>query len=168
MKKSVKLISMLVLVSFLALTLSGCFGSFSLTKKVYKFNKGVGAEPMQTLVMWVFNFVPVYGAAVWLDMVVFNTLEYWTGSNPIAMKANEKEIKKYAVNGTELQVVTTQNRYDFEDMKTHEKMSFVYNPATNEWLKESDGKVVIITKQMGDSIRLISADGKNVKEVANN
>ena len=28
-------------------------------------------------------FIPVYPIALWADYIVFNTIEYWSGDNPI-------------------------------------------------------------------------------------
>lgn len=67
---------------------SACFGSFNLTRKVYGFNKGVSNDKfVRELVFLAFNFVPVYGAAGFIDAVVVNTVEFWTGKNPIQMSS---------------------------------------------------------------------------------
>ncbi len=75
--------------SFLALALAasvvftGCFGSFSLTKKAYDFNKGLGDKWIQWVVFLVIGG-PVAGITFTVDALVLNSLEFWTGSNPVA------------------------------------------------------------------------------------
>jgi hypothetical protein len=32
-------------------------------------------------VLWV---IPVYGICIWIDYLVLDTIEFWTGSNPVA------------------------------------------------------------------------------------
>lgn len=65
---------------------SGCFGSFNLTRKVYGFNKTVSDEKfVRELVFLGLNVVPIYGIAAFVDAVVANTVEFWTGKNPIDM-----------------------------------------------------------------------------------
>ena len=64
---------------------SACFGSFNLTRRVYQFNKSVAADKW---VRWlVFIAVsPIYPAAATVDLLFANTLEFWTGDNPITAK----------------------------------------------------------------------------------
>lgn len=67
--------------------LSGCFGSFSLTRTVYKANRNVYSSVpgdntqrkiAQSAVMWV--FIPVYAVTGIADAAVFNVIEFWTGN----------------------------------------------------------------------------------------
>ncbi len=78
-----KLVSFLVLVSML-LAIGGCYGSFNLTRKVWKFNGELGGKWVNELGFLVMNIVPVYGVAGFVDAVVLNTIEFWTGTNPLA------------------------------------------------------------------------------------
>ncbi len=63
---------------------SACFGTFQATKRVYAFNKGVGDKWVVELVFLAMNIVPVYGIAAFADAVVFNSVEFWTGENPMS------------------------------------------------------------------------------------
>jgi len=74
----------LVLVGFMGAATTGCFGKFQLTRKLYAFNESVGEKFVQSLVCWAFVIIPVYGVAAVLDFILFNVLEFWTGSNPLA------------------------------------------------------------------------------------
>lgn len=76
-----KLVATLVLVTFV---LTGCFGSFNLTRKVYQFNKSQGDKWVQEIVFIVLVAVPVYGLSTLADAIVFNSVEFWTGKNPVA------------------------------------------------------------------------------------
>jgi hypothetical protein len=70
---------------------SGCFGSFNLTRKLYGFNKDVSKEKfVRELVFLGLNIVPIYGVAGFIDVVVANTVEFWTGENPISMTGSIK------------------------------------------------------------------------------
>jgi len=66
---------------------TSCFGRFPLTRAVYKGNRNVYGSVegdntqrklAQSAVLWV--FVPIYAGAAVGDMVVFNLIEFWTGS----------------------------------------------------------------------------------------
>lgn len=73
------------------LGVSACFGSFNLTRKVYGFNASVSNEKfVRELVFLGMNIVPVYGAAGFIDAVVANTVEFWTGKNPIQMASRTR------------------------------------------------------------------------------
>ncbi len=75
--------------SMCILALTGCYGKFNLTRKVYEINGSVKDKFLRSAVTWAFIIIPVYGIAALLDFIVFNTVEFWTGSNPMA--EGEKE-----------------------------------------------------------------------------
>lgn len=65
---------------------SACIGSFHLTRKVYAFNKSVSPDKwVQELVFLAFAVVPVYSIASGLDVLVINSIEFWTGENPVML-----------------------------------------------------------------------------------
>ena len=78
---------------------TGCFGEFGLTRKVYDFNQNVGGKFVNNLLFWAMCIIPVYEVVGFLDVVIFNTIEFWTGSNPIAMAPGETEIQYATVVG---------------------------------------------------------------------
>ena len=79
MKKS---IAKIVALSVVAVALSGCVGSNAVTRYLVKFNlKAVDnryARGGLNLLL-----APVYGLTVAADYLVINSLEFWTGKNPI-------------------------------------------------------------------------------------
>lgn len=88
----------LVLVGFLPLTTTACFGTFQLTRKVYQFNREVSPDKwIRELAFLVMVVLPVYGFASFLDAVLFNSVEFWTGNNPVL-----------AVNGASQTIETAQ------------------------------------------------------------
>lgn len=82
---------------------SGCFGSFNLTRKLWGWNKGVSNEKfVRELVFLGLNVVPIYSIAGFIDVVVTNSIEFWTGKNPVDMSSTIKvdsatTVKKVAV-----------------------------------------------------------------------
>lgn len=67
----------------IAVPATGCYGKFALVRKVYAFNGSVGDKFLRSLVTWIFIWLPVYGLAAFVDFIVFNTIEFWTGTNPV-------------------------------------------------------------------------------------
>lgn len=77
MKKTCALLALVVL-------LSGCTGSFQLTNKVYTFNREIEDKWVEELVFLGLCIIPVYEVTLTIDMLIFNTAEFWTGENPLA------------------------------------------------------------------------------------
>jgi hypothetical protein len=77
----------LVLLSVAGTLVSGCIGGFGLTSKLYNWNIGLGDKWAAEGVFLVTGAIlPVYGVAVLVDGVVLNSVEFWTGVNPVTNK----------------------------------------------------------------------------------
>ena len=77
---SILVVSMLLLFSMSA----GCIGNFGLSGKVRKFNLETTEDRWSRELLFVVLYViPVYPFAGFLDIIVFNSIEFWTGTNPI-------------------------------------------------------------------------------------
>ena len=64
---------------------TGCIGSFTLARKVYTWNKSVSPDKfVQEIVFLGMLIVPVYEIALLADGIFANSVEFWTGSNPVA------------------------------------------------------------------------------------
>lgn len=82
-------LSLLLIAGFLPLTTVGCFGGFELTRKVYDFNKDIDENKwVRWLAFLGMNILPVYGFAVIIDAIFANSIEFWTGDNPILAAAD--------------------------------------------------------------------------------
>lgn len=63
---------------------SSCIGSFSLTNKLLSWNHQVGNKFVNELVFFAFWVLPVYEVSCLADILVLNSIEFWSGSNPVA------------------------------------------------------------------------------------
>jgi hypothetical protein len=72
----------LAMVALLPLV-SGCTGSFGLTRKVYGFNEQAHSDKWAKEGIFVLLCFP-YGMAAVMDAVFFNAVEFWTGEKLIA------------------------------------------------------------------------------------
>ncbi|MBM4337549.1 MAG: DUF3332 family protein [Deltaproteobacteria bacterium] len=80
-----RVITITVLSVFVPLTTTACFGTFPLARKVYRWNASVHSDKwIRWLVFLLINVIPVYAGAAILDMVFSNSVEFWTGRNPMA------------------------------------------------------------------------------------
>ncbi|MCU0441047.1 MAG: DUF3332 domain-containing protein [Bacteroidia bacterium] len=128
--------------SMVALTLgvstlsTGCMGSWGLSKKLYNWNESVtGNKYLNNLIFWGLCIIPVYPICFgFIDYVILNTIEFWTGSNPMAMGPNEKESQVVmGKDGNMYQITATQNRFDVVQLTGTEKgtkQALVFNPTT--------------------------------------
>ncbi len=77
---------MIPIVLLLCLVLCSCVGPFNLTSNVLDWNNSIngGRSWLGEIVFLVFVWVPVYGICMIGDALIFNTIEFWGGTNPIA------------------------------------------------------------------------------------
>ncbi len=67
-----------------AIALTGCYGSYAVFNKVHKWNGTFGnkwANFCMHVLLWI---VPVYELSLLGDALLFNSIEFWSGSNPMA------------------------------------------------------------------------------------
>ncbi len=82
MKKNI--IPIALVLTICAGTMSSCIGSFALSNKLLAWNKQVGDKIVNELVFIAFCIVPVYEVSLLADVLVINSIEFWSGSNPVA------------------------------------------------------------------------------------
>ena len=123
------------------LSSSACFGSFNLTRKLYAFNKDVSKDKfVRELVFLGLNIVPVYGIAGFVDAVVVNTVEFWTGTNPVDMSSTVRVdsttvVKRVGIvkNGERIMTLST-----FKDNKLVATTTMSLKPNANYMTFETE------------------------------
>ncbi|MCM1290955.1 MAG: DUF3332 domain-containing protein [Prevotella sp.] len=82
-----------------SMTLSSCIGSFALTNKVLTWNNQVGNKFVNELVFFAFWVLPVYEVTGLADLLVINSIEFWSGNNPMSasVKAIDTDHGRYLV-----------------------------------------------------------------------
>ena len=166
-KRFIKFVSILLII-FLSLTLfPNCYGKFQLTRKLYVWNGSLGNKWVNTAVMWIFFILPVYEVVGFIDFVILNVIEFWTGKNPLAMNPGEKETQLVEWQGDTYEITATQNRFDIRQLKGDTKISLVFNNEEKAWFVQSaDGKLVKIAEFSQNSqniLSLIQPDGQKLK-----
>ncbi len=68
---------------------SGCTGSFNVTRNIYKIHRSQENKWVDEVIFLAFAIIPVYGLGMLGDAVIFNTVEFWTGENPITVSIND-------------------------------------------------------------------------------
>lgn len=63
---------------------SSCIGSFALFNKLLAWNNQVSNKFVNEVVFVAFWILPVYEVSALADVLVINSIEFWSGSNPVA------------------------------------------------------------------------------------
>ena len=109
-----------------------CIGSFRLTNTYWEWqNNMTDVRILNALVFFVIGG-PVTGVTMFVDAILLNTIEFWTGSNPMAYNSQEITTEK----GRFL-VETTPQGHKVTNMETNEVVSFLFNETENSWAVET-------------------------------
>ncbi len=121
-------------VMMVAVLLSGCYGSFSLTSGLWRWNGQVGEKFVNELVFLAFVILPVYEVAALVDAVVLNTIEFWSGNNPMGMKDGDIEQKTVDIDGKTYRLTAEKNKMTIEDLDdAKKKTEMIFNEEDNCW-----------------------------------
>lgn len=131
----------LVMISLIAV---GCTGSFTLTRQVYDFQTKPADKWVDEVLFLAFVIVPVYGAATLVDAVVFNSLEFWTGQNPMKAGLTPETSNTVAQNGQDrLDMKYDAASRDIRVSSAATGRSFVLAKTQNGVVaKDREGKVI--------------------------
>ena len=80
-----KLLCVVLVLCILCMGFAGCAGKYALFNKLAGGVNHLSNKWVNSLVNLVFWIVPVYGICLLGDIIIFNTIEFWTGSNALAM-----------------------------------------------------------------------------------
>ncbi len=83
---------------------AGCFGPFRLSKRLHKWNGRVSEDRWgKEIIFFTLCAIGVYPVCLTIDALVFNSIEFWTGNNPLEGNDKEKsEAPRKLTNGDEV------------------------------------------------------------------
>lgn len=116
---------------------SSCIGSFGLWNSLKDWNQGVNNKFVNELIFLAFHIVPVYGIAYLADVLVLNSIEFWSGSNPVASIG---EVKTVQGKDGEYLVKTNEDGYTITKKGEEKSVDLVYNKENNTWNAVADGQ----------------------------
>ncbi len=146
---------------------TACYGPFNLTKKLYDWNGTVGDKFTNALVFFAFLVIPVYDVTLLVDGLVLNTIEFWTGDNPVAMNENESDIQVVSKDGNTYQITATKNKFhivQLEGINKGEKAEFIFNAEEETWYLHANGKKTKLVDfdPQKNSMEVFLPNGKSV------
>lgn len=162
MKRTI--ISLISLVSILGTI--NCYGGYVMTRKVHNWNGTLGDKWVKSIVNVLLVFVYPFTAII--DFLVLNTLEFWTGSNPLAMKEGEVEVQVVHKDGKEYKITATRNQFEVREVmagKLGDPAYLTYEPKESAWYMKANGKAMKVSEAVNFNeghVKLIHPDGKTV------
>lgn len=121
----------------ISILFSSCLGSFSAFNNLKDWNNDVTDNKfVNNLIFWGLNIIPVYGLFLFGDAIIFNVIEFWSGSNPLAMEEGEQEIQVVEKDGNVFEMIATRNRIQVKVIageRKGDKLDLVYKPSEKSW-----------------------------------
>ena len=138
------------------LLLSSCTGPFRLTQKAHKFQTSFDNKWADEVCFLGFVILPIYGACTLVDAVLLNSIEFWTGENPLAASVDKDSNKAAKVE----QLADGSYR-----ITRGEEVIIVKTVDNVTTVKNTDGKVIATSTKEGDKVVVRDASGKVTKTV---
>lgn len=155
MKKHFKLTAMLLTATIL---FSSCIGSFRLTNNIKDWNEGLGDKFVNELVFIALHIVPIYEIAIFIDGVVLNSIEFWTGENVVAEPGETRIVKNSQ--GQDVQVTALENGYTISNGET--AMNLLFDAENQVWSAEYNNQSTDLVMLNGDNTAQLFVGGEVV------
>ena len=140
--------------------LSGCYGPFRLTTKLHQWNGNVSNKKfVNELVFLGLCILPAYELCCLGDVLIFNSIEFWGGQNPVAMKAGDVEEGQVMYAGHPYHVTKSLNKMVVASEETDAVAEFQYFPEEESWyLMDGQNKAKLMknTKKMMKAVVAIN------------
>ena len=156
-KKFLPIIAITLIASF---SFSSCIGSFSLTNKVLAWNKQVSNKFINELVFFAFWILPVYEVTSVADLLVINSIEFWSGNSPL--EANNKVID---TDQGQYLIASDESGYKITS-PNGDTLNFFYDSQNQSWsFNKNDSEKLEFLQFVDDTHVKISVDNNNFVEV---
>ncbi len=158
MKKFFKLPVLLLAATIM---FSSCLGSFQLTNKVLKMNKSIGDKWVNELVFAACCVLPVYEITLFVDAVVLNSIEFWTGEKLIANAGEKKVVKNNE--GIDVEITAMENGYNLTDGVT--SMNLIFDEESQIWSAEYNNQSINLVKLIDETTAQLFLTNGEVMDV---
>lgn len=138
-----------------SMMMQSCIGSFALFNKVKTWNEHVGDKFVNEIVFVAMWILPVYELCFAADLLVLNSIEFWSGTNPALAQTK-------VIDGKDAQYLVARNEagYTITNMTTKQVTRFNFNAEDNSWSLENNGQEVKLFTFVDDThIDVITRDG---------
>ena len=144
---------------------TSCIGSFKLTNKVLSWNYQIGNKFVNELVFVGLWILPVYEISAIADALIINSIEFWSGTNPI-----EAGTKTVTSDNERYLVAWDNTGYKITNETTGEETRFNFDADTNSWaLATPEGDITILTFIDDTHVKVPTHDGSStIVELSDN
>ena len=132
---------------------SSCIGSFGLFNKVLDWNQqATGNKFLNWLIFILIS--PAYVLCGVADIFVINSIEFWSGNNPVACnKVVDGEDARY-------EIISNPEGYIVKNMDDNTEIKFNFDEVDNSWSVEANGEEYKFMKYIDDNnVEMITPDG---------
>ena len=160
MKKTTLTVASLVLAG--SMLCSSCIGSFSLFNKYEKWQCNMTKSKIVNGIVG-FILQPIVGSiCLFVDAIVLNTIEFWSGNNPVAF--NPQTVK-----GSDGRLYTIRaNKTGYEVTDANGLVAaFVHDAENDAWFIEQDGKKAELFRYNADGTIRATLQGGSIVTVSN-
>ncbi len=155
----------------LSMLSSSCLGSFNAFNNLKDWNMQVSnSKFVNNAIFWGLNIIPVYGLFFLGDAIIFNVLEFWTGSNPIAMADGETETQIANVDGQQVKMTAQKNQFKIEVLEGEDQgkiVEMVYTPENKTWNAKDGDKLIKLASFKDGFYMVYTPSGEQIKLDAN-
>lgn len=146
-----------------AVLATSCVGSFPLFNKLASWNKkATGCKILNELIFLVIS--PAYAVCTLADVLVFNSIEFWTGDTPLAQVGESRQVM-----GTDGVLYTVTTLSDGYEVKTPDGQVqyLTYEKQSRTWSLKQDGQVRRLVRVNDDgTVRAFLPDGQAIDVTA--
>jgi hypothetical protein len=141
-----------------AVSMQSCIGKFALTNRLLSWNQSVGNKFVNELVFFAFWVLPVYEVSALADVIVLNSIEFWSGENPLA---STKTTKIEGHDGQMYAIQRDANGYTITSEQDGSVVRLDFNADDQSWnVTTEEGETYEIFAYVDDThVSLPTADG---------
>ena len=138
------------------LLMTSCLGSFALTSKVMRWNRGVSERKWVNEVVYAaFWIIPVYEITALTDLLVMNTIEFWSDRNPVV-----EETVMIDGRDARYRIDTHSGGYIVTNLSNGDVTRLNFDNASRTWsVTTPDGEVPFLTWIDDTHISVPATDG---------
>lgn len=146
--------------ALLCSSLSSCMGKFALTRNLYSWNEQISNKFINEIVFVAFWILPVYEVCAVADLLVLNSIEFWSGDNPMtsSTKTIDTEHGRYLVK-------CDGKGYDIILESTGESYRLDFARESQTWSLQYEGKEYPLMTFVDDNHVSVPVPGDDWKTV---
>lgn len=140
---------------------SSCLGSFTLSRRMLEWNNSIDNKYINEAVFIAFNVVLVYPLVFIADLIVLNSIEFWSGANPASTDIGTTQTidTKDGIYTVETQA----GGYHIQKAGEAESIDLTFEASDKSWSVESGGESSKLFRFEGeDKVVMYLPDGKEM------